>query len=149
MQASEAGQAGPQSPERAVAVLLTNHQGELLLQLRDDAAPIAPNVWCTVGGAIDPGEVPEHAAVRELAEETGLRAPQLSLWWHGSLPKTVGPGMTQWWVYTGSTEATTDDVVVGEGADIRFVPRDQVLERQLAPSASRLLARWINEAPAD
>ena len=81
-------------------------------------------------------------------EETGLRGQQLSLWWHGTLPKTVGTGMTQWWVYAGTTEATTDDIVVGEGADIRFVPRAQVLDRQLAPSAGKLLGRWINEATA-
>lgn len=120
-----------------------------MLQLRDDAAPIAPNVWSMVGGAVEPGEVPEQAAVRELAEETGLRDQQLSLWWHGSLPKTVGTGVTQWWVYTGITEATADDIVVGEGADIRFVPREQVLDRQLAPSAGTLLGRWMNTATAD
>ena len=115
----------------------------MLLQLRDDAAPIAPNLWCTVGGAVEPGEVPAEAAVRELAEETGLRGQRLSLWWHGTLPKTVGTGTTQWWVYTGITKATTDDIVVGEGADIRFVPREHVLDRQLAPSACTLLGRWI------
>jgi 8-oxo-dGTP pyrophosphatase MutT (NUDIX family) len=127
-------------------VLLSNRQGDLLLQLRDDVAPIAPNVWCTVGGAVERGELPDQAAVRELAEETGLRGQQLSLWWHGSLPKTAGPGTTQWWVYTGTTDATTGDIVVGEGADIRFVPRKQVLDRKLAPSACTLLVRWINEA---
>ena len=34
-----------------------------------------PPFWCTPGGAVDPGESYEAAAVRELAEETGLDLP--------------------------------------------------------------------------
>ena len=33
--------------------------------------------WLPPGGHIDPGELPEEAAVREVAEETGLRVELL------------------------------------------------------------------------
>lgn len=42
----------------------------LVLQRASDA--IRPGSWETVYGKIDAGERPEHAAVRELREETGL-----------------------------------------------------------------------------
>lgn len=34
-----------------------------------------PSVWSNAGGSIEPGELPLQAAVRELAEETGIVAP--------------------------------------------------------------------------
>jgi 8-oxo-dGTP pyrophosphatase MutT (NUDIX family) len=43
----------------------------LLLRGGDPQRP-GPAVWHTPGGGIDPGEAPQHAALRELAEEVGL-----------------------------------------------------------------------------
>lgn len=59
---------------RAARVLLVDDDGRILLQhCCDPAAPDAGSWWNTTGGGIDDGETPEQAAVRELAEETGLR----------------------------------------------------------------------------
>ena len=44
-----------------------NDQGEVLLQRSGDS-----NKWGFPGGAIEPGETPEKAAIREAKEETGL-----------------------------------------------------------------------------
>jgi 8-oxo-dGTP pyrophosphatase MutT (NUDIX family) len=60
-------------------VLPVSPDGEvLLLQDRD---PTYPGVlrWGTIGGALDPGETLQEAAVRELYEETGLVADPASL----------------------------------------------------------------------
>ncbi|GAB2990047.1 NUDIX hydrolase [Nocardioides montaniterrae] len=46
----------------------------LLLQAQDPARP-GDLHWISVGGAVDPGETHEQAAVRELFEETGLTMP--------------------------------------------------------------------------
>ena len=45
----------------------------LLLQAQDPARP-GDLHWVSVGGAVDPGETHEQAALRELAEETGIEA---------------------------------------------------------------------------
>ena len=47
----------------------------LVLQRAHDSR--CPGAWETVHGYIEPGEHPEHAAVRELREETGLAADRL------------------------------------------------------------------------
>ena len=62
----------------ARVVLLDEGGAVLLLRGSDPAFPddsdrAAPRWWFTVGGAAQPGETLTEAAVRELAEETGLR----------------------------------------------------------------------------
>lgn len=59
--------------ERFTARLLPVRPDGRVLLLRG-VAPQAPEApfWFTVGGEIDPGEQPQDAAVRELAEETGI-----------------------------------------------------------------------------
>ncbi|MBW8192876.1 dihydroneopterin triphosphate diphosphatase [Neiella marina] len=59
----------------SVLVVIASQTGHgLLLQRRDD-----PSFWQSVTGSLEWGEQPEPAAVRELAEETGL-TPQKGVW---------------------------------------------------------------------
>ncbi len=48
--------------------LVENERGEVLLVRRADDGR-----WAMPGGWVDPGETPEQAVVREVAEETGLQ----------------------------------------------------------------------------
>jgi 8-oxo-dGTP pyrophosphatase MutT (NUDIX family) len=51
-------------------LILENGEGRILLQLRDDKPDIPfPNCWGIFGGAVEPGETPEEAIVREIKEE--------------------------------------------------------------------------------
>jgi 8-oxo-dGTP pyrophosphatase MutT (NUDIX family) len=66
-------------PRVSARVLPVSPDGEVLLL--QDQDPTYPGVlrWGTIGGALDPGETPEEAAVRELYEETGLVADPADL----------------------------------------------------------------------
>jgi 8-oxo-dGTP pyrophosphatase MutT (NUDIX family) len=52
---------------QSATVILFDEDGQMLLAQNKETG-----VWMTVGGAIDPGEEPADAAVRECWEETGL-----------------------------------------------------------------------------
>ncbi len=59
---------------RSVSIFTVNDKGEILLTLRAPEKPNFPNMWeITAGGAIA-GESGIEAALRELREETGIKA---------------------------------------------------------------------------
>ncbi|HEY0696508.1 MAG TPA: NUDIX domain-containing protein [Micromonospora sp.] len=60
-------------PRRASRVLLVDDGGRVLMFHGFDPARPGHRYWFTPGGGLDEGETPVAGAVRELAEETGLR----------------------------------------------------------------------------
>lgn len=54
-----------------VAIALVDGDGRMLVQQRPPGKPMA-ELWEFPGGKVEPGEVPEAALVRELAEELGI-----------------------------------------------------------------------------
>lgn len=61
------------NPGIGAAVVVRNDAGEILLVQRS-ANSTKPGLWCIPAGYVDDGEGIREAAVRELAEETGLIA---------------------------------------------------------------------------
>nr|WP_281375029.1 NUDIX domain-containing protein [Gluconacetobacter johannae] len=71
------GTPGPLAPDRhrrnatvGVGAIVLNGKGEVLLGRRIKMGE--PESWCLPGGHVEAGESFEQAAVREIAEETGL-----------------------------------------------------------------------------
>jgi 8-oxo-dGTP diphosphatase len=120
--------------------LLVDRAGAVLLQLRDGHAPYHPHVWGLPGGAVEPGETPAEAAVRELWEETALRpeAP-LRLFARQEL---AAEGRRKNYFY-GATTAGQADVVLGEGAAMLFIPAADVLDRPFTPGTPEMIERFL------
>jgi 8-oxo-dGTP pyrophosphatase MutT (NUDIX family) len=128
-------------------VLLVDPSGAVLLQHRAADAAASPNQWSLPGGHLEPGETPEEAARRELLEETGLAPDELRPMWSGPRPSEDGFAHTVTvHVFRGTTRARQEDVVLGEGQAMVFVPRDEVLDRELAASSALMLSRYLEEA---
>jgi len=66
------------SVKAEVAAVLPFFEDKILLLQRLPTHPQA-NLWCAPGGKLNRGETPLSAAVRELAEETGIEADPNSL----------------------------------------------------------------------
>ncbi|GIE27992.1 hypothetical protein Ait01nite_010370 [Actinoplanes italicus] len=119
---------------------LVDRSGSLLLQLRDDKAPYYPNVWGLPGGAIEAGETPVEGAVRELWEETRLRPDgELRLFAQQELPEQ---NRVKNYFY-GTTSARQEDVVLGEGAAMVFIPPAEVLDRPFTPGSAETIERFL------
>jgi 8-oxo-dGTP pyrophosphatase MutT (NUDIX family) len=73
---------GPVSTRTSARAVLLDELGSVLLFCGSDPGAesgSAPRWWFTVGGAVEPGEALVDAAVREIAEETGLRVSPADL----------------------------------------------------------------------
>lgn len=109
------------------SVIVVNEDGELLLQRRSDNGE-----WAYAGGSVELYEKVEDAAARELYEETGLTADELTL-----LGVFSGAGMA--YTYPNGDRVSNVDVVFvcrkyhgqlksepGEVEELRFFPPDQL-----------------------
>jgi 8-oxo-dGTP diphosphatase len=107
---------------RLSVILLVDPLGRLLLQERDEHAPLAPEKWGMVGGHVEEGEDFEPAAYRELEEETGVRLDGgLRLWREEEFTYRDRTDPFHYQVWVAATRLTDQDIVVGEGRQIVFV----------------------------
>ena len=103
-----------------VAVIAQNQDGDIILHLRDGNTSRMTNQWCLIGGHIDAGEDLSAAAQREVLEETGLTLVN---------PKQIGDlsfGDKQSALLYGTVSGTQNDLVLGEGAELRFIHKSDV-----------------------
>lgn len=127
------------------SVALVDPRGWVLMQERDEHAPVDPDRWCFPGGGVEPGESPEEAAYRELAEETGVRLDdglELHLRW--TMPSTLDGVPVTGHLYAAGTALTDDDIVCGEGRQMVFVAPDVARGLDLATYCVPVLPEFLD-----
>jgi ADP-ribose pyrophosphatase YjhB (NUDIX family) len=131
-----------QEPAVAVAVIACP-RGVLVVRRRDHVPP-----WAFPGGKIEPGETPAAAAVREVAEETGVHVSAGGEIGHRTHPAT---GRTIIYLACSPSGATEPAVTaMREVAEVRWAgldELDQLMPDLYSPAREHLAALLGDRAP--
>lgn len=112
-------QSPPSRPEVAIAIL--HHQGQFLMQLRDDLPTILyPGHWALFGGHLEPGESLDAAMGRELQEEIGYVPPRLTPFRRYEDAQVIRH------VYQGQLTVDLSNLVLLEGMDMALVTPEDI-----------------------
>jgi 8-oxo-dGTP pyrophosphatase MutT (NUDIX family) len=134
-----------------VQVTLVDPRGRVLMQERDEHAPVWPEMWCFPGGGLEEGEEPVAGACRELAEETGVVLAPEDLTDLGRFELVTADRGTFWFhAFAARTTLSDRDVECHEGRQMVFVDRDPLPDLDLVPSTALVaphLDAWIEAHP--
>jgi 8-oxo-dGTP pyrophosphatase MutT (NUDIX family) len=137
---------GSREPREFACVLLVDGEGRILLQERDEHAPIDPDRWGMSGGHLEPGEDPEAGAYRELEEETGVRLPPGTL-----QPFTVLEvfhpnygSVDHSHVFVARVDLSDADIACTEGRRIVFVSPDEARGLDLTMSGLLVVPGFLD-----
>jgi 8-oxo-dGTP pyrophosphatase MutT (NUDIX family) len=124
-------------------ILLMLPDGRVVLQRRDDKAPLAPNKLALFGGHIEPGESPDLAMRRELGEETSLDVASLDIQpvYEYEFELTSWDGTVSHF-HTYRADIPNADFEVYEGSGAEVYPVSEALARDdIVPSVKHALTK--------
>lgn len=130
-------------------IILVDPRGRILLQERDEHAPIDPETWGLAGGHVDPGESFEAAAYRELEEETGIRLEPGDLDLFGEFMVDHREAYGTWdrmQVFVAATTLTDAEIECHEGRQIIFVDPTHARELPLSHAATDIVPAFLDAA---
>lgn len=128
------------TPQHVAVVIAQDAEGRFLLQMRDGNGS-NPLRWCFFSGAIEPGEDPLEASMREFLEETGIeRHP--TLFAHVATYDHDPRGFVRH-VYRLNVPISWPAIALGEGAGAGFFTRDELRMLQEQDRLSDWMASCI------
>jgi 8-oxo-dGTP pyrophosphatase MutT (NUDIX family) len=134
---------------RFASVAVVDQHGRVLMQERDEHAPVHPDLWGLPGGRLEPGETFVEAAARELEEETGLRigVDELVSLGRNCFHSEPCGGTDCYELFATYAEVSDADVTCGEGRQMVFVDPAALFDLPLLVAATMQLPDLL-DSPA-
>ncbi|MBI4141191.1 NUDIX hydrolase [Candidatus Woesearchaeota archaeon] len=127
--------------------IIFNSFGEILLQKKDVRYWRYPGIWSFFGGAIENGETPKEAVIRELQEELGITFEDLKLFnvceYEDLHPQQTRRGKL--FTFVARHDGKQTDIRLNEGAGFAFFSREEVLSLHMIPYTKKLVLDSYNE----
>lgn len=141
------------TPKRPISVLVLLHdnQGNVLLMERADKA----DFWQSVTGSLEENETPFQAALREVAEETGIELlPEQLHDWHYQTEYEIylhwrhryAAGVTHNTEHWFSAEIAANTVVrLAEREHVaqQWLPAHEAAKKAFSPSNRAIIEQWV------
>jgi len=133
---------------RFASVAVVDPRGRVLMQERDEHAPVHPDTWGLPGGGLEDAETFAEGAVRELAEETGLvmAVGELTSLGRTCFHSDACGGVDTYELFAAYAEVSDAEVTCGEGRQMVFVDPDAVFDRPLLTAATMQLPDLFDSA---
>lgn len=128
---------------KAVHVFLINPKNEILLQLRDDKQGIYfPGYWGTIGGAVEYGENPKEAIIREVSEEISLKLDNLEFiseinYWYARKLHILT-------FYKAKIDVPVLKIKLSEGQKVDYFSFDKLNRIAIVPSTKKFIYKHKN-----
>ncbi len=122
------GGEGHITPARAAVALIVLEDGRYLVQLRDQKPGIFyPGHWGLFGGAMERGETPEAAVIRELEEELGLAAAGIEHITEFSFTLGRFGTITRHFFQVSVLSSVLKSLILREGSEMRAFSASEIL----------------------
>lgn len=134
---------------RLLSVAVLFHGDDLLMMKRSPYRTLSPGKWAAVGGHMEPAEIsdPRAACLRETMEETGLQPEDLTdLELRYILVRLRENEIRQQFVYIGNT--VKREVASSDEGELHWVPRNEILNRDIPFVFRELLRHYLENGPA-
>jgi 8-oxo-dGTP diphosphatase len=96
--------------------------------------------WNGLGGKLEPGETPEECAIREIQEESGLRAVNLTM--KGLLTFPAFAAEEDWYTFVFLVEAFEGELINSAEGELRWIDNNKLLDLELW-EGDRIFLDWL------
>ena len=117
------------------------HGNEILLIKHNSKEKIGFGKWNGIGGHIERGEDPFHAAIREVSEETGLHIDRLNFSFFTIIPETDAYGIGLF-IYSGRSRSKK--IIESAEGQLKWIEISQLNHYPLMQDLQSILALVIN-----